>query len=43
MEKKLLAFLDFLQQEYKYSQNTTAAYKNDLNQFVNFLTNGQYC
>jgi integrase/recombinase XerD len=37
MEKQLLAFLDFLQQEYKYSANTTAAYKNDLNQFMNYL------
>lgn len=42
MEKQLLAFLDFLQTEYKYSNNTTAAYKNDLNQFVKFLFNGQY-
>lgn len=42
MEKQLLAFLDFLQIEYKYSNNTTAAYKNDLNQFVKFLFNGQY-
>ena len=42
MEKSLLAFLDFLQKEYKYSDNTTAAYKNDLNQFVKFLRNGQY-
>jgi len=42
MEKTLLAFLGFLQQEYNYSQNTTAAYKNDLNQFMTFLKNGQY-
>ncbi|MCB9422893.1 MAG: tyrosine recombinase [Ardenticatenaceae bacterium] len=42
MEKQLLAFLDFLQIEYKYSNNTAAAYKNDLNQFVKFLLNGQY-
>lgn len=42
MEKQLLAFLDFLQIEYKYSNNTTAAYKNDLNQFVKFMVNGQY-
>ncbi|MEJ2750107.1 MAG: site-specific integrase [Anaerolineae bacterium] len=42
MEEILLAFLDFLQEEYKYSNNTTAAYKNDLNQFVKFLHNGQY-
>jgi integrase/recombinase XerD len=42
MEENLLAFLDFLQKEYKYSNNTTAAYKNDLNQFVKFLRDGQY-
>jgi integrase/recombinase XerD len=42
MEKQLLAFLDFLQQEYNYSHNTTAAYKNDLGQFVKFLQNGKY-
>lgn len=42
MEESLLAFLDFLQEEYKYSNNTTAAYKNDLNQFVKFLRNGPY-
>ena len=42
MEETLLAFLNFLQEEYKYSQNTTAAYRNDLNQFVKFLGNGQY-
>ncbi len=34
MEAQLLAFLDFLQEEYKYSANTIAAYKNDLNQFL---------
>jgi integrase/recombinase XerD len=42
MEKQLLAFLEYLQAEYKYSHNTTAAYKNDLGQFVNFLQNGRY-
>ena len=42
MEETLLIFLDFLQQEYKYSHNTTAAYKNDLNQFIKFLKNGRY-
>ncbi len=42
MEETLLAFLNFLQEEYKYSHNTTAAYRNDLNQFVKFLKNGQY-
>ena len=42
MEQQLLAFLEFLQQEYKYSSNTTAAYRNDLNQFMSFVNNGQY-
>lgn len=42
MDEQLLAFLDFLQQEYKYSNNTTAAYKNDLGQFLKFLRAGQY-
>lgn len=37
MEEQLLAFLKFLQQEYNYSNNTIAAYKNDLGQFVSFL------
>ncbi len=42
MEQQLLAFLEFLQQEYKYSNNTTAAYRNDLNQFMSFINGGQY-
>jgi len=42
MDEQLLAFLDYLQEEYNYSNNTTAAYKNDLNQFVKFLQNGHY-
>ena len=42
MEKQLLAFLDFLQKEYKYSNNTIDAYKNDLTQFVKFLQKEQY-
>lgn len=42
MDEQLLAFLDFLQEEYKYSNNTTAAYKNDLGQFLKFLQAGQY-
>ncbi len=37
MEDQLLAFLEFLQQEYKYSGNTTAAYKNDLSQFMTYI------
>lgn len=42
MDEQLLAFLDFLQEEYKYSNNTIAAYKNDLGQFIKFLHAGQY-
>lgn len=42
MDEQLLAFLDYLQAEYNYSNNTTAAYKNDLNQFVKFLQNSSY-
>lgn len=41
MEKQLLAFLGFLEEEYKYSQNTIAAYKNDLAQFLRYLTETQ--
>ncbi len=37
MEKELLAFLEYLEQEYRYSLNTIAAYRNDLFQFLNFL------
>ena len=37
MKDQLLAFLKFLQQEYNYSNNTIAAYKNDLGQFVSYL------
>jgi len=37
MEEQLLAFLKFLQKEYNYSNNTIAAYKNDLGQFMTFL------
>jgi len=42
MEQQLLAFLEYLQTEYKYSNNTTAAYRNDLTQFMHFIQNGQY-
>jgi integrase/recombinase XerD len=37
MEEHLSAFLEFLQKERNYSENTTAAYRNDLNQFLTFL------
>ena len=42
MEEQLLAFLEFLQQEYRYSSNTIAAFRNDLSQFMSFLENGTY-
>ncbi|HSM58518.1 MAG TPA: site-specific tyrosine recombinase/integron integrase [Candidatus Sulfomarinibacteraceae bacterium] len=38
MEEQIFAFLDFLRREKNYSENTVAAYKNDLNQFLHFLT-----
>lgn len=37
MEKQLNAFLEYLQEEQKYSQNTIAAYRNDLGQFFQFV------
>jgi integrase/recombinase XerD len=37
MEEHLLAFLSHLEQEYHYSENTVAAYRNDLNQFLEFV------
>jgi integrase/recombinase XerD len=37
MENQLNAFLKFLQTERNYSDNTTAAYRNDLGQFVTWL------
>jgi len=37
MEDQLSAFLDFLAHERNYSQNTTVAYRNDLNQFQKWL------
>lgn len=42
MDKQLLSFLDHLQEEFGYSNNTTAAYKNDLGQFVKFLQTNAY-
>jgi len=41
MEEQLFAFLKFLQIEYNYSNNTIAAYKNDLSQFVSYLQANQ--
>lgn len=37
MEDQLLAFLDFLATERNYSDNTVAAYRNDLSQFLTWL------
>jgi integrase/recombinase XerD len=37
MEEQLLAFLTYLEQEYQYSENTIAAYRNDLSQFAQFI------
>jgi integrase/recombinase XerD len=38
MDQILQDFLVFLRSEYHYSDNTVAAYRNDLNQFYEFLT-----
>lgn len=37
MEEQLLAFLKYLEQEYHYSENTIAAYRNDLGQFLTYV------
>ncbi|MGD2050542.1 MAG: tyrosine recombinase [Chloroflexota bacterium] len=37
MEDQLLAFLNFLSNERNYSDNTIAAYRNDLSQFLDWL------
>lgn len=37
MEDRIEQFLDFIVEEKGYSQNTLAAYRNDLSQFVEFL------
>ncbi len=42
MEEVLLTFLVFLKSEYHYSDNTVAAYRNDLTQFYDFLQGDQY-
>ena len=41
MEQVLQTFLVFLKSEYRYSENTVAAYRNDLTQFYDFLQNGR--
>jgi integrase/recombinase XerD len=37
MEDQLAAFLEYLEHESHYSENTIAAYRNDLTQFLNYL------
>jgi len=37
MEEQLLAFLSHLEKEYRYSENTVAAYRNDLGQFLEYV------
>ncbi len=37
MEKILIKFLEYLENQKNYSKNTTKSYKNDLIQFINFL------
>lgn len=37
MEENSFAFLEFLRQHHRYSENTVAAYKNDLSQFMKYL------
>ncbi|MEZ4516270.1 MAG: tyrosine recombinase [Chloroflexota bacterium] len=41
MEEQLLAFLKYLEQEHHYSENTIAAYRNDLGQFLGFVEDSQ--
>ncbi|MER3457477.1 MAG: tyrosine recombinase XerD [Chloroflexota bacterium] len=41
MEEQLDAFLRYLSSEKGCSENTTAAYRNDLSQFIHFLTGGR--
>ena len=42
MDQVLQDFLVFLREEYRYSDNTVAAYRNDLTQFYQFLTGDRY-
>ena len=42
MEQELQDFLVFLKEEYRYSDNTVAAYRNDLTQFYDFLRHGRF-
>jgi integrase/recombinase XerD len=40
MDEQLAAFLSYLEREYQYSENTIAAYRNDLTQFQEYLEQG---
>lgn len=40
MKEQIFAFLEYLKDEYDYSDNTIAAYKNDLGQFHRFFEKG---
>ncbi len=40
MREKVQDFLNFLETEKRYAENTIAAYQNDLNQFFDFLQSG---
>ncbi|MFO7540289.1 MAG: tyrosine recombinase [Chloroflexota bacterium] len=42
MEQQLLAFLQHIESKSRYSNNTTAAYKNDLGQFLAFLQQSSF-
>ena len=42
MDQVLQDFLVFLREEYRYSDNTVAAYRNDLTQFYEFLAGDRY-
>lgn len=41
MKEQLTAFLDFLESDQHYSQNTIAAYRNDLGQYFEFMRQSQ--
>ncbi len=42
MDQVLQDFLVFLKEEYRYSDNTVAAYRNDLTQFYDFLMSDRF-
>jgi integrase/recombinase XerD len=42
MDQVLQDFLVFLKEEYRYSENTVAAYRNDLSQFYDYLQGDEF-